>query len=129
MATLKTTMLRQSALQDNVRSAGLLKFSTGILVFVLISTLTLYLIRDIGFIPEGFPSLFLILPICSLPLYYAFSGFFELASGETITTLPGRWNYYSIPQRRFLVVIITLMSLIVTSIMMLGFVSPYLRLF
>lgn len=129
MTTLKTTVLQQSAIQDNVRSAGLIKFSSGILIFVMMLALVHYLISNVVLIPEGLPSLFFALPFYSLPLFYAFAGFVELVSGEPITELLHRWKNYSIVQRRFFVVIISFMSLIAIYIMTLGYVPPYLRLF
>lgn len=114
MATLETTLLRQSAIRDNVRSIGMLKFSTGILVFVLMSTLALYLVRDVGFIPAGFPYLLLVVAFCFFPLFYVLTGFFELASGKALTAKSSRWSFYSNPQCRVLVVILSVMGLIVT---------------
>lgn len=128
MNTLKTTMLQQAALQDNVRSAGLIKFSSGVLLTVIMSVLVHYLIRNVVFIPEGLPSLFFAIPFYSLPLFYAFAGFIELVSGEPITALPRRWKKYSITQRRFYVVIISFIGLIAISVLTLGYVPSYLRL-
>lgn len=129
MTTLKTTLLQQSAIQDNVRSAGLIKFSSGILIFVMMSALAPYLIGNVVLTPEGLPSLFLVLLLCSLPLLYATAGFVELVSGESSSDLPRRWKKYTIAQRRFLVVIISLMSLIAIALMTLGIIPPYLPIF
>lgn len=110
------TVLQQSAIQDNVRSAGLLKFSSGILMFVIMSTLNHYLTETAIWIPEGLSAFFFALAFYSLPLFYAFAGFVELISGEPFTDLPHHWMRYSIAQRRFIVVVVSFMSLIAISL-------------
>lgn len=117
VSTLKMTVLQQSAIQDNVRSAGLLKFSSGILMFVITLALIHYLAETVIGVPEGLTAFFFALPFYSLPLFYAFAGFVELISGEPFTYLPHRWIRYSIAQRRFIiVVVVSFMSLIAISL-------------
>jgi hypothetical protein len=66
MSTLNQNWLQQSAIQDNIRSAGLFKISSGIILFVILSALVNYLIGKVEFNPVILSSLFFILPIYSL---------------------------------------------------------------